>query len=134
MDVAAFVVSVVALGVAAFALRYAHVEADAARRSVELQEEAAARYRAPWALRLLADESYELVNDGDESVFDVEITPPARAVVHGQRTVDRLAPGSSMSFFVATSLATDGRVISATWSRRPGGDTHEWQRQLPTGS
>ena len=131
MNIAALAVSLLALIASATAVLYTRRQAIAAERALALEEQAAARYRAPWVLSHVKGDTYALTNDGDEPVVDVEITPPPNSAVRGGLNHDRIGPGSSESFLVAPSMSSPHRDVVITWRRAAGGAVHEWKAPLP---
>ncbi len=128
MNIAALALSLLALPTSAAAVLYTRRQAIAAERALAIEEQVAARYRAPWVLSHLKGDTYALTNDGDEPAVDVEITPPPESAVRGALNHDRIGPGSSESFLIALSSARD---VVVTWRRVAGGEVHEWKTPLP---
>lgn len=131
MDVAALVVSLLALVIAVAAVWYTRKQARTAQRELEINEERHARYAAPWRVEVFAAHALSLVNAGDEPAFDVEIEFPTPSEVRGYAgRIPRMSPGSAEAFTVKLSRGS-GLYMTVTWSRQPGGERHDWTVPVP---
>ncbi len=131
MNVAALVISIVAIMVSATAVWYTRKQSRAAQRQLEINEEIHARYPSPWRLDVFASHAMSLVNDGAEPVFEVEIEFPTHSEVSGYTgRIPRMSPGSAEAFVVQLSRGS-GLYMTVTWSRQPGGERHDWTVPVP---
>ena len=134
MDIAALVIALIALGISGASVMYARRQTRIAQRALELTEEEAARYVAPWQLEHTEGDMYALVNAGSEPVFDVVIEVPEHSVVRGDLELISIPAGSAAGFMLVLVWGSQGRDIRASWSREPGGERHDWVRPLPAKS
>lgn len=139
MSIAAFVVSVLALFVALWALKYSRQQAVAAeeqnRISAEqlaLAKEAADKYRVPWRFEWRAGDTYALVNDSDDPEYDVEIHAPEHTAFRLRSDGEVVGPRSSVIFIAGFTMASPGRSMRVTWRHLPGGEVLEWSDWLPS--
>lgn len=140
MTIAAFVVSIVAVVVAALAGWWAKVSAAAAVRSADaaeaalaLEQERAAKYTAPWRLSWLKGDTYALLNDGDENVYGVEVDPGGLPWIKGEREHDVIHARAPITFMTTRGFTGGSDVITVTWHRTPdlSDDPHTWRHPLP---
>jgi len=131
MDNAAFVVSLVAVVFAVAAVVYTRRQTLANERATAILEAQEARYRAPWRLERRQRGSLNLINDGDEPVYGIEIEPPpnGRLIVE-DGSLDVLTSGSAIAITAVLAWG-GGTSITVTWSRSPGGERHEWSMPVP---
>ena len=135
MDIAALVIALIALGISGASVMYARRQTRIAQRALELTEEEAARYPAPWRLEHTeGDRWYALVNDGSEPVFDVVIEVPGSVLVGGNLEYTSIPAGSAASFMLVVPWQSQARNISASWSREPGGERRDWMGLFPAKS
>ncbi|QAY70002.1 hypothetical protein [Xylanimonas protaetiae] len=137
MAAAAFIISVLALGVAAWALLYSHRQAVAAERSADADERAVAlaeaqaeRYAPPWALQWENGDAYVLTNESDEAAHDVRIDLADLQLLRGELEHAQIGPRSGMKLIVVRTWGTDD-TATVTWSRTPGGPRLEWSHPFP---
>lgn len=131
MEIAALMLSVASIMIAGAAVVYTRRQAVAAERVLALEEAAAARYRPPWTLTWVKGDTFALTNDGYESVFDVNLTPPPHSAARGALHHDEIDPGSSETFLVAMTQASPHRNLTVVWRRQPDGEAHSWKSPLP---
>jgi hypothetical protein len=88
-------------------------------------------YVPPWVLRWHKGDTYELINGGNETEYNIQIEFPEPSF-YDEAEWDSIGPRSSKTFLFAASLATPGRGVTVTWSRDPeGNDTHSWESPIP---
>jgi hypothetical protein len=134
VDIAALVIALVALGISGASVVYARRQTRIAQRALELTEEDAGRYAAPWRLEHTRGDMYALVNDGNEAVFDVVIEAPETSIVRGEREYARIPAGSAATFMLVLVWGSPCSDITVSWSREPGGERHDWTYPLPVKS
>lgn len=135
MIVAAFVVSVVAVVVAALAGWWAKVSADAAEAALALERERAAKYAPPWRLSWLKGDTYELLNDGDENAYGVEVDLGDLPWVKGKGEPqhDVIHARAPITFMTTRSFTGGSDVVTVTWHRAAdlSDEPHTWRHPLP---
>jgi len=115
------------------AITAAEQSANAQQRLADLAEAAANKYVPPWTLQHRAGDTYEVVNAGDERVYDVTVS--GSCVNDGPKRTDYLDPKSSISFFgIHAGVGEDlDEGVTVMWRRTPesDGELHEWRNSLP---
>lgn len=146
VEIAAFVMSVLALLVAGASAKYTRQQArfadeavtearraaDAAERSAAVEEELLNRYVVPWRLAFVSGDMYELVNGGDEDAVDVRVDFGGLRMARGQTELPVIHARSRATFLVARTLAQYNATVTVRW-RRPGEPDvdREWQHPMP---
>ena len=138
MEVAALVLSAIAVLVAVGAAWFSWQQANAAREQNKIAAEQLAiakteaeRYRIPWRLEWRAGSTFVLVNESSDPEYNVTIIPPEHSFLDLLDDGAVVLPGSSLPFMAAYTMASPGRLITVTWRHRPGGDLLEWRDYLP---
>jgi hypothetical protein len=117
----------------ATAAENSHIEArrsaDVAERQLILSEAEAAKYVPPWRLERVKDGRCQLIHDGDEPAFDVEITGRF-SIIGAPVTRGRVGPREA---YEAQSYGEPDNTVIVTWTRPPehGGGRMEWRHPLP---
>jgi hypothetical protein len=133
MAVAAFVVSLVALGLSGLAAWSGHRQAVAAEEQVAIMraDQAAAATKPRWLLEHHSGDRYILTNCGTASAYDVVAEGANLIRILNFPDSPVLAPTDSVTFLASMSLQrSDGRV-TVRWSDEPGGEPKTWTRPLP---
>lgn len=89
---------------------------------------------AAWDLRYLRGDSYELLNVGAASGYEVRVTSPnaVRLDVDAPDPVPELKQGESVTVFAVGSMQTGTPTIRVEWRATPVSlDTESWSRPVP---
>ena len=138
MNVAAFVVSVVAVLISLGAVWFAWQQAAAAKEQnrisgeqLALAKAEAEKYRIPWRFEWRAGDTFALVNDSDDPEYDVRIEAQEHTLCDLRTDGAVIGPREPLIFMTAFTLASGGRWMTVTWRHQPDGEELTWGEWLP---
>lgn len=139
MNIAAFVVSVVAVCISVAAVVFARKQAKAAEDQNRISGEQLAlakaeseKYRIPWRFEWRSGDTYALVNDSDDPEYDVQVMPPQGMRFNTRTDGSIVGPREPLIIMGALSGLGPGRQMTVTWRHQPDGEQMTWHEWLPT--
>lgn len=114
-------------------------QADAAEDQITMMREERATADAqqealdarPWRLSHYKGDTYELINIGSQTAYDISVAGGTRAQWYEAPENDQLTSGESATIIVAISLGSPSRKVTVRWATEPGGEQKEMQLLLP---
>ena len=143
MEIAAFVVSVIALGFSGWALWYKRREthaaedaareaqraADAAQEAVSYQRDEIERSRVRWELEPLGHGEGLLHNHGTHPAYGVRIEPGEGLGIDGNLSIDEFPDGHAEPYIFMPSASSDNKIV-VTWHNEPDRSDQVLRRAL----
>jgi hypothetical protein len=145
VEIAAFVLSLIAVGIAAVAARYARRgalasedsarestrSADAAQEVVSYQRDEVERNRLVFVLRrTTSDDTYVLQNAGTDFAYGVHVDVGDMIVDADATDYDEFPPGHSEEYMLLFHLGTETTHMTVTWHQQADRSDEERQVRL----